>query len=112
MKAAEKIRAYFAEKMKLMRSGNANLSILQQNVFLKFKELFWFLIDRHQDAAADLRLSYISNAESYYYGLFEKYLKAISKLQVPLGKPEFLGQDEAKKSEHSTQGTLDTAEEC
>ena len=83
----------------MLRANNANVSILQQNSFLKFTELFWFLIDRHQDAAADLRLAYISIVENYYYSLFEKYLKSTSKLQIPAGKPEFLGQDEAKKCE-------------
>lgn len=66
----------------MLKGSNVNLSILQQNSFLKVKELFWFLIDRHQDSAADLRLNYVSMAETYYYGLFEKYMKALFKLLV------------------------------
>ncbi|KAI9016791.1 Sac2 family-domain-containing protein [Hyaloraphidium curvatum] len=97
LKAADKIRTFFAERMKALRSHNANLSIVQQSSLLKFKELFWFLVDRHQDAASDLRQSYMNTVEAYYYSHFEKYIKTLAKLQIPPGKSEFLGQDEAKK---------------
>jgi len=77
-----KIRSFFLDKIKLFKSPNSNVPIIQKNSFLKFKELYIFLLDRYKEVAIEIRLKYIYTIRSYYQYMFEKYTRHIIKLQV------------------------------
>ncbi|KAG4102270.1 Vps52-domain-containing protein [Neocallimastix lanati (nom. inval.)] len=81
--AAMKIRSFFLDKIKLFKSPNSNVPIIQKNSFLKFKELYIFLLDRYKEVAIEIRLKYIYTIRSYYQYMFEKYTRHIIKLQIP-----------------------------
>jgi hypothetical protein len=65
-----------------IKSTTSNINILQQNILLKFKDLYAFLVERHSEVAYEIRATYVSLANGYYSSLFEKYVKALNKLQV------------------------------
>ncbi len=77
-----KIRAFFLDKIKLFKSPNSNIPLLQKSSFLKYKELYMFLLDRYKEVAIEIRLKYIYTIRQYYQYMFEKYTRHIIKLQV------------------------------
>ncbi|ORX77990.1 Vps52-domain-containing protein [Anaeromyces robustus] len=77
-----KIRNFFLEKIKLLKSPNSNVPMIQKNSFLKYKDLYTFLLDRYKEVAIEIRLKYIYTIRSYYQYMFEKYTRHIVKLQV------------------------------
>jgi len=77
-----KIRTFFLDKIKLLKSPNSNVPMLQKNSFLKYKELYMFLIDRYKEVAIEIRLKYIYTIRQYYQYMFEKYTRHIIRLQV------------------------------
>ncbi|KAJ3010115.1 Vacuolar protein sorting-associated protein 52 [Thoreauomyces humboldtii] len=53
LRAAEKSKDFLIKKIESLRAPNTNIAIIQQNVFLKYKELFYFLAERYSDAAME-----------------------------------------------------------
>lgn len=80
--ASMKIRSFFLDKIKLFKSPNSNIPLLQKNSFLKYKELYIFLLDRYKEVAIEIRLKYIYTIRQYYQYMFEKYTRHIIKLQM------------------------------
>ncbi|KAJ3197249.1 hypothetical protein HK101_005021 [Irineochytrium annulatum] len=80
--AAEKIREFLLKKIESLRAPNTNICIIQQNILLKFKELYWFLMERYSEAALELRSQYIVTVSNYFHASFEKYLKSIAKIPI------------------------------
>jgi len=92
LKACDRIREFLIDKIKSLRNPSANIAIIQQNVLLKYKELYWFLLERHGEAATEVRAVYVNTVGNYYHALFEKYAYSIVKFQtVGPEAGEFLG---------------------
>ncbi len=89
------------EKIRLLSSSNANVPIIQQTVLLKYKTLNHFLVQRHSEAAMEVRLNYIQIMSHYYSSRFSKYSSRIQKLQsIIADKYDLLGiDDNTKKGE-------------
>ncbi|KAI8809917.1 Sac2 family-domain-containing protein [Cladochytrium replicatum] len=97
-KAAEKSREFLLKKIDSLKAPNTNISIIQQNIFLKYKELFWFLMERFSEAAVEVRQNYINTVGTLYYGGFEKYTGMLKKLQTVIAdKLDLMGLEEGAK---------------
>jgi hypothetical protein len=60
MKASEKICDFFYKKVESLKAPNTNIAITQKGVLLKYKELYWFLLDRYVDVANEVKVNYVS----------------------------------------------------
>ncbi|KAI9095927.1 Sac2 family-domain-containing protein [Phlyctochytrium arcticum] len=82
LKAAEKSREFLAKWIEALKAANTNIAIIQQNILLKYKVLYVFLLERYSEAAAEIRSLYLTTVGNYYYSSFEKYVKGLQKLQM------------------------------
>lgn len=81
-KATEKAREFLLKKMEPIKSTSTNISVIQKNILLRYKELYAFLTERYSEVALEVRSTYVNLAGTYYSTLFEKYVKGITRLQV------------------------------
>ncbi|CAO3607343.1 unnamed protein product [Cunninghamella echinulata] len=95
LKAASTIRDFFVSKIHSLCVPNTNIQIMQQSVFLKYKELHYFVLERHQDAAAEIKQTYINSLRWYFHNHFDRYAKGLSKLQtLTADKSDLIGVEE------------------
>ncbi|KAJ3124817.1 hypothetical protein HK098_000857 [Nowakowskiella sp. JEL0407] len=95
IRASEKIREFLLRKIDSLKTPNTNISIIQQTIFLKYKELYWFLVDRFPEAAIEVQKCYIATVSNYYFASFEKYLASMKKLQTIIAdKLDLMGYEE------------------
>lgn len=81
-RAVERIRDHMASQIKALRSPNINAQIIQQNGFLKHKDLYAFLA-RHQPKLADeFAQAYINTMRWYYLQHFTRYEAAVRSIKV------------------------------
>ncbi|KAH6635466.1 Sac2 family-domain-containing protein [Chaetomium sp. MPI-SDFR-AT-0129] len=98
MKAIERIRDFLVAQIKALRSPNINAQIIQQQNFLKFKDLFSF-IHRHQPVlAGEICQAYLNTMRWYYLNQFTRYQKALEKLKLhALDKNDVLGHEDTSR---------------
>ncbi|AEO67018.1 a5ae9709-9914-4c60-a935-81fd8966bee7 [Thermothielavioides terrestris] len=98
LKAVERIRDFLVAQIKALRSPNINAQIIQQQNFLKFKDLFSFL-HRHQPVlAGEICQAYLNTMRWYYLNQFTRYEKALEKLKLHvLDKNDVLGHDDTSR---------------
>lgn len=60
MKASEKILEFFYKKVDSLKTPNTNIAIIQKSILLKYRELYWFLLERYVDVATDVKINYVS----------------------------------------------------
>jgi vacuolar protein sorting-associated protein 52 len=60
VKASEKICEFFYKRVEQLKTPNTNIAIIQKSVLLKYKELYWFLLDRYVDVANEVKINYVS----------------------------------------------------
>ncbi|KAJ3265746.1 hypothetical protein HDU77_004014 [Chytriomyces hyalinus] len=97
LKATEKIREFLLKKIDSLKTPNTNISIIQQNHLLKFKELYWFLLERYSEAAQEVRATYTTTTQQYYLASFEKYVKSLSSVQTIIAdKGDLIGSAESQ----------------
>jgi len=70
------------KKIEPLKTPTTNIAIIQQNILLKYKEFYWFLLERHPEASEEIRQTYVTIVGNYFTVAFDKYVKAILKLQV------------------------------
>ncbi|WPG97292.1 Hypothetical protein R9X50_00006600 [Acrodontium crateriforme] len=81
-KAVERIRDYVVAQIKALRSPNINAQVIQQNSFLRYKDVFAFLA-RHQTQLADeISQAYNNTMRWYYSSHFGRYKTALDKLSL------------------------------
>lgn len=98
LKVTDRIRQYLLEKIKSLSLPNTNISIIQQSILIKYKSLQHFVIQRHNDAANELSLTYIQIMNSYYFSKFSKYGTKIQKLSLVIAdKTDMIGVDDSSK---------------
>ncbi|KAK9238815.1 Sac2 family-domain-containing protein [Lipomyces kononenkoae] len=97
-KAVERIRDFFAEKIKSLRAPNVNAQVILYNVFLKFRQLYAFLAYVNRQLADDIAHAYANTMRWYYQSNFSRYIKALEKLKVQsLDRSVLLGSTETSR---------------
>ncbi|KAL1628690.1 Vacuolar protein sorting-associated protein 52 [Neofusicoccum ribis] len=100
-KAVERIRDYIVAQIKALRSPSINAQIIQQQGFLKYKDLYAFL-SRHQKKLADeLCQAYINTMRWYYLNHFNRYHEALQKMKLHV-----IDQNDAMGSENQKRGAM------
>lgn len=81
-KAVERIRDYVVAQIKALRSPSINAQIIQQNSFLRYKDVFAFLARHQSGLAEEISQAYINTMRWYYVHNFARYRTAVEKLTV------------------------------
>lgn len=62
LKAIDKIREFLIRKVETLKIPNTNIAFIQQTVLLKYKELFWFLLDKFPEIGLEIHATYVDVA--------------------------------------------------
>lgn len=82
-------------QIRALRSPHINAQIIQQQNFLRFKDLYTFLHKHHTTLAEEISLAYMNTMRWYYLNQFNRYEKALAKLKLHvLDKNDVLGQED------------------
>ena len=93
-RAIERIRDYIVAQIKAIRSPSINAQIIQQQAFLKFKDLYAFLTNHQPDLAQQIGQAYVYTMRWYYLNHFTRYRTALEKIKVhTMDKYDVLGED-------------------
>jgi hypothetical protein len=97
-KAIERIRDFLVAQIKALRSPHINAQIIQQQNFLRFKELFSFLHKHHPTLANEICLAYMNTMRWYYANQFTRYENALKKIKLHLlDKLDVLGNEDTSR---------------
>lgn len=97
-KALERIRDHLVAQIKALRSPNINAQIIQQQHFLRYKDLYAFLHRHHTQLAEEIAQAYLNTMRWYYLNQFTRYLKALEKVKVhTIDKADLLGADDGSR---------------
>ncbi|KAL2754577.1 hypothetical protein ACRALDRAFT_2109362 [Sodiomyces alcalophilus JCM 7366] len=98
MKAVERIRDFIVAQIKALRSPHINAQIIQQQNFLRFKDLYAFLHRHHATLAEEICQAYMNTMRWYYVNQFTRYEKALQQLKLhTLDKSDVLGHDDTTR---------------
>ena len=93
-------------QIKAMRSPHINAQIIQQQSFLKFKDLFTFLHKHHSTLAEEISLAYMNTMRWYYLNQFSRYEKSLGKMKLHiLDRTDALGQEEVSRKTNVLTGS-------
>ncbi|KAI8893007.1 Sac2 family-domain-containing protein [Globomyces pollinis-pini] len=98
IKAVDKIRDFLLKKIESLKIPNTNIALIQQNSLLKYKELFWFLMERYTPVGVEIHANYINVVNNYFLSSFERYVKSLQKLQLSSDKSELIGTVEGGRT--------------
>ncbi|KAL1869985.1 hypothetical protein VTK73DRAFT_2879 [Phialemonium thermophilum] len=97
-KAIGRIRDFLVAQIKALRSPHINAQIIQQQNFIKFKELYSFLHKHHPVLGDEICLAYMNTMRWYYVNQFSRYEKALAKLKLhELDKNDVLGHEDTSR---------------
>ncbi|KIW94817.1 uncharacterized protein Z519_04795 [Cladophialophora bantiana CBS 173.52] len=82
IKAIERIRDYIVAQIKALRSPNINAQVIQQQTFLRYKDLYAFLARNHPVLAEETGQAYVNTMRWYYSSHFSRYQQALDALQI------------------------------
>lgn len=75
-----------------------NAQIIQQQKFLKYKELYAFLHRHHSQLADEISLAYMNTMRWYYLNQFGRYQKALDKIKLHvIDKTDVLGHEDTSR---------------
>ncbi|KAF5621266.1 SAC2 [Fusarium sp. NRRL 52700] len=98
LKAIERIRDFIVAQIKALRSPHINAQIIQQQSFLRYKDLYTFLHKHHPTLANEIALAYMNTMRWYYLNQFSRYEKALGKIRLHiLDKNDALGHEDATR---------------
>ncbi|KAI7758686.1 hypothetical protein LZL87_007077 [Fusarium oxysporum] len=81
-----------------LRSPHINAQIIQQQSFLRYKDLYTFLHKHHPTLANEIALAYMNTMRWYYLNQFSRYEKALGKIRLHiLDKNDALGHEDATR---------------
>ena len=93
-KALERIRDFIVAQIKALRSPNINAQILQQQMFIKYRDLYVFLARHNPVLAEEIGQAYINTMKWYYTSNFARYQQALERLSIHIiDQNEVLGSD-------------------
>lgn len=81
-RAIERIRDFIVAQIKALRSPNINAQLIQQQTFIKYKDLYAFLARNHAVLSEEVGQAYINTMKWYYHSNFSRYRQAIEKLPL------------------------------
>lgn len=85
-------------QIKALRSPHINAQIIQQQNFLKFKDLYTYLHKHHPTLADEISLAYRNTMRWYYLNQFTRYQKALEKIKLHIiDKNDVLGHDDTSR---------------
>ncbi|KAI1825912.1 Vps52-domain-containing protein [Xylaria intraflava] len=97
-RAIERIRDFLVAQIKALRSPHINAQVIQQQNFIKFKELFSFLHKHHPALANEICLAYMNTMRWYYVNQFSRYENALTKIKLHvLDKLDVLGNEDTSR---------------
>jgi vacuolar protein sorting-associated protein 52 len=106
-RAAERIRDYLVAQIKALRSPSINAQIIQQQGFLKYKDLYAFLACHQPQLAEGITLAYVNTMRWYYLNHFTRYDTALKHLKLhTIDKNEVVGSLEDPSSIRRKSGGL------
>jgi len=81
-----------------MRSPNINAQIIQQQYFIRYKDLYAFLHRHHAKLAEEIGQAYLNTMRWYFFNQFTRYQKALEKIKLHiLDKHDVLGNDDGTR---------------
>jgi hypothetical protein len=81
-RAIERIRDFIVAQIKALRSPNINAQLIQQQTFIKYKDLYAFLARNHAVLSEEVGQAYINTMKWYYHSNFSRYRQALDKLPL------------------------------
>ncbi|ROW02205.1 hypothetical protein VSDG_02462 [Cytospora chrysosperma] len=85
-------------KIKALRSPHINAQIIQQQNFLKFKDLYTFLHKHQPTLANELCRAYMNTMRWYYFNQFSRYHKALEKIKLHvIDKTDMIGHEDTSR---------------
>lgn len=85
-------------QIKALRSPHINAQIIQQQNFVKFRDLYSFLHKHHETLADEICLAYMNTMRWYYVNQFARYEKALQKIKLHiLDRNDVLGHDDPSR---------------
>lgn len=104
--AIERIRDHLVAQIKALRSPHINAQIIQQQNFLKFKDLYAFLHKHHAALAEEICQAYRNTMRWYYLNQFTRYQKALEKIKLhTIDKTDVLGHEDTSRKATVLSGT-------
>lgn len=110
-KAIERIRDFIVSQIKALRSPNINAQMIQQQNFIRHKDLFPFLARNHPVLSDEIGQAYINTMKWYYSSHFSRYQQALQKLSIhSIDQSDLMGaepttkKNAAKPAQHDTFG--------
>jgi hypothetical protein len=100
VKAVSRVRAFLMAKILALKKPNTNIQMMQQNVLLKYGQLFRFL-NNYKLIANEILTKYADIVGNIYAGNFKYYLTSLSKMKLDVGKSELLGSPETAVSKNN-----------
>ncbi|KAF5002331.1 hypothetical protein FGRMN_341 [Fusarium graminum] len=98
LKAIERIRDFIVAQIKALRSPHINAQIIQQQNFIRFKDLFTFLHKHHATLANEIALAYMNTMRWYYLNQFSRYERALGRIKLHiLDKNDALGHEDTTR---------------
>ncbi|KAJ2783826.1 Vacuolar protein sorting-associated protein 52 [Coemansia javaensis] len=98
LKASARVRGFLLDKIGSLRALSTNAHVVQSSVFLKYRFLNHFLIERHAEAAVEVRDTYIHIMRQYYLDHFEAYRHGLARLERPAAdRADVIGAEEPAK---------------
>ncbi|KFA49489.1 hypothetical protein S40293_02864 [Stachybotrys chartarum IBT 40293] len=96
--AIERIRDFLVTQIKAMRSPHINAQIIQQQNFLRFKDLYTFLHKHHATLAEEISRAYMNTMRWYYHNQFGRYEKALAKIKLHvLDRNDVIGNEDGPR---------------
>ncbi|KAL8814035.1 MAG: hypothetical protein Q9223_006712 [Gallowayella weberi] len=94
-KAIERIRDYFVSQIKALRAPNVNAQIIQQQSFIRYKEMYGFLARHHPVLGEEIGQAYINTMRWYYLSNFTRYKQALERIPLfVVDKNDAIGADQ------------------
>jgi len=94
----ERIRDFLVAQVKALRSPNINAQIIQQQYFIRYKDLYAFLHKHHAKLAEEIGQAYLNTMRWYFLNQFTRYQKALEKMKLHiLDKHDVLGNDDGTR---------------
>lgn len=95
-RAIERIRDFIVAQIKALRSPNINAQLIQQQTFIKYKDIYAFLARNHAVLSEEIGQAYINTMKWYFHSNFSRYRQALDKLPLHLfDQSDAIGADPA-----------------
>ncbi|KAF2664010.1 Vps52-domain-containing protein [Microthyrium microscopicum] len=91
-KAVSRIRDYIVAQIKALRSPNMNAQVIQQQGFLRFKDLYTFLASHQPQLGSEICQAYVNTMRWYYLSQFTRYEAALRQIKLhTIDKTDLIG---------------------